>query len=198
MAEFNFDNLAANLPDALRKDKDSNNYKLLWVEKQIYDRILNMIKDVEACLNIDNCNGAVLDDWGKRQRVSRGTSNDEQYRLRIKGSIAQSFCDGSRDGIAQALAYMLSWDANKIKIKSTEDYKVDIANIPLDILTKANFTTEQITEIVNTLLTEGVKATINYGGTFKLSEIGAEKSTETGLSDVEGTTGGTLGTIGGK
>lgn len=200
MAEFNFDNLAANLPDAYVKDKESNNYKLLLIEKKIYDRILKIFQDVEACLDIDNCSGATLDCWGKRQQVSRGTSDNEQYLLRIKSKIAQSFCDGSRDSIASALAFMLSCSTTKIKIKSgIQKNTVDIVNIPLDILTNAEFSTEQTTEIINGLLPTGVKlGTINYGGTFVLSEIGAEKSTETGLSDIDGTTGGTLGQIGGN
>lgn len=200
MAEFNFDNLAANLPDGLRKDKDSNNYKLLLIEKIIYDRILKILQDVEACLDIDNCSDATLDLWGKRLQVARGTSNNEQYRLRIKSKIAQSLCDGSRDSIAYALAYILSCDTNKIKIKSgTQKNTVDIINIPLEVLYNAKIPTEQITEILNSLLPTGVTlGNINFGGTFVLSEIGAEKSTETGLSDIDGTTGGTLGQIGGN
>lgn len=197
MAEFNFDNLAANLPDALRKDKDSNNYKLLLVEKMIYDRILQIFRDVEACLNIDNCNGKTLDLWGQRQQIMRGTADDEQYRLLIKATIGQSFCDGSRNGIANALAYMLSCDPNKIKITSGNNGRsVSVVDIPFATIKQAGFTDEQITDTINKLLAQGVTLeSINYTGTFELGETWGEQDTERGLADLERTFGGTLGMV---
>lgn len=197
MATFNFDNFAANLPDAFVKDKDSNNYKLLLIEKKIYDRILEMFRDVERCMNIDNCSGATLDLWGKRQQEARGTSNDEQYRLRLKAKIAQSFCDGSRNSVAEALAYMLSCGTDKIKIKSgTGTNSVMILDIPFTAIQKAGFTDEQITEIINKLLPEGTTLeSINYSGTFELGETYGEQDMEKGLSDMERTVGGTLGML---
>lgn len=195
MAEFNFDNLAANLPDAFAKDRDSNNYKLLLVEKKIYDRILQILQDVKACLGIDNCSGVTLDNYGERLQVARGTSTDVQYRIRLKASIAQTLCDGSRDSMAEALAYVLSCNTNQIKITGG-DYTVSVVDIPLATITRAGFTDEEITEIISGLLPTGVRLeSMNYSGTFELGSIFGEQDMEKGLSDIEHTVGGTLGMI---
>lgn len=197
---FNYDNLAANLPDVLAKDKDSNNYKLLLMKKRMHDRIMQIHADVAKCMDINNCTDATLDEWGKKYQLLRGTSTNEQYLLRIKAKRGQNMCDGTHESIVNSLAYLLSCDKTKIQIRNGEnENSVDIVNIPLDVLTMAEFEPEEITEIINSLLPVGVTlGSINYGGTLKLSEIGAEQSAETGLSDIDGTTGGTLGMIGGN
>jgi hypothetical protein len=197
MAEFNFDNLAANLPDALRKDKDSNNYKLLLIEKKIYDRLLQILYDVEACMDIDNCSGATLDLWGQRQQIARGTADDNQYRLLVKATIGQNLCDGSRNSIADALAHMLSCDPNKIRITSgTKKNSVSVIDIPLATIRQAEFTEEQITDTITKLLAEGVTLeSINYSGTFELGEAWGENDPDKGLADLERTIGGTLGMV---
>lgn len=195
MAYFNFNNLAANLPDALRKDKDSNNYKLLLVEQKIYNRILEIFQDVEKCLDVDNCNGTTLDYWGKRWQVARGTATNEQYKMRIKAKIGQSFCDGSRDSIANAIGYMLSYDPNKIKLTSSKNNVITVVDIPYETIRKAGFTDEQVAEIINDLVPTGVSVEINFSGTFELGETWGEQDAEKGLSDLDRTVGGYLGMV---
>lgn len=196
MAVFNFDNLAANLPDALAKSKDSNNYKMLYIEKIIYDKILSMLKDVEACMDINKCYGATLDLWGKRWQVARGTLNDEQYLLSIKAKIGQSFCDGSRDSIANALGYMLNYDPNKIKLTTgSKKNTVSVIDIPYEIITRAGFTDEQIADIIKEMLPEGVELEISFSGTFELGETWGEQDAKKGLSDLDRTVGGYLGMV---
>ena len=193
---FNFDNLTANLPDAFRKDKESNNYKLLQIEKVIYDRILDIFRDIENCLDIENCSGATLDMWGQRQQVPRGTVTDEQYLILIKANIAQSFCDGSRNGIAEALAYMLSCNTSEIKIKNGEERNtVEIMDIPFSTVVNSGFAEEQISELIQKIMPIGIKCTINYSGTFELGETFGEQDAEKGLSDLERTVGGYLGML---
>lgn len=197
MANFNYDNLAANLPDAFAKDKNSNNYKLLKIEKFIYDRTLQIITSINDILDIDNATGATLDAYGKGLRVARGTLTDDQYRIRIKAKRAQARCDGTRDSVAEALAYVLSTDTSRIKIKSgnvTGD--VILLDIPLETLKKAEFSTEQINEMINEMLPQGVSLSSSYySGTFRLGATWGEKSAEKGLGNIEGTTGGTLGLV---
>lgn len=203
MALFNYDNLAANLPDVLAKDKNSNNYKLLNVIKLMRDRMDKIHEDIANSLDINKCTGATLDAWGKRYQVSRGTSTDEQYLLRIKAKMRQNCCDGTHDSIVSTLAFMLSCDKSKIKIKSGEaSNTVDIVEIPLDVIIKTEFSTDQLTEIINRLLVAGVKLNaINYSGTFELGETWGEtddyslaKENDKGLSDsMNGERGGYLG-----
>jgi hypothetical protein len=196
MAKFNYDNLAANLPDAYAKDKDSNNAKLLKIESKIYDKILEIFMQVKDCTDIDKATNATLDMYGVRQQVKRGTSTDEQYRLRIKGKIAQSFCDGSRDSVAEALAYILSTDTSRIKIKSGDTTGiVKLLDMPFDTLRQADLTVDQFHSIIEELLPSGVQLSAQYSGTFRLGSAWGETSSEKGLGDIERTTGGTLGLI---
>lgn len=195
MAHFNFYQLVSNLPDVLAKDKDSNNYKLLAIEEKIYTRIADILEDVQKCLNIDNCTGATLDMWGKRLKVVRGTATDKQFRLLIKAKIGQSFCDGTHGSIVAAIAYMLSCNPNQIKIASgSSGYAVRVIDIPMETIKKADFTPEQITQTIESLLPQGVRLeAVNYSGTFELGEEWGESDAEKGLSNLERTTGGYLG-----
>lgn len=195
MAMFNFDNLAANLPTALRKDINSNNYKLLLVEKIIYDKILEIYRSIHSCLNIDNCTGKTLELWGERQQVLKGKLSYEQLLLAIKASVGQSFSDGTHGSVVSALAYILSCEKKAIKIKSGDEKNtVDIVDIPLKVAEQAKFTDKQIVELINVLLPAGVSVKqVVFSGTFELGETWGEQDAEKGLSDLERTVGGELG-----
>lgn len=195
---FQSDNLALNLPDVLAKDKDSNNYKLLMLRKRMTDRIAEIHQGVMDCLDINKCNGVTLDLWGRKYLASRGTSTDEQFLLKIKAKQRQFLCDGTHSKIVSALAYMLSCKESDIKIRNGEAKNtVEVVNIPLGVIANSDFSTDDVTDVINSLLCAGVTAsTINFGGTFVLTEIGAEQNEEIGLSDIAGTFGGKLGQIG--
>lgn len=197
MAAFKYYNFAANLPDAFSKGEDSNNYKLLAVEKYVYDAIMAVINGVYDITDIDQATGAALDMHGDIHQIKRGKSNDTQYRIRIKGKIAQSLCDGSRDSVAEALAYILSSDTSKVKIATGEETgTVDVIEIPLELLFIANFTTDEINNIVNDLLPEGVRlGDIEYSGTFEFSVADNEYDADKGFADEGGSIGGFFGLL---
>ena len=199
MAKFNFDDFAANLPDAFRKDKDSNNYKLLQIEKYIYDKIYNMLYSVDNVLDIDNTTGKALDEiWGSRLNLKRGALNDTQYRIRLKARIAQSLSDGSRDSVANALAYVLSSTADRIKLKC-DDIKINtinIVDIPMALLTEAKFSADEITQMVEDLLAVGIHVSqANFSGTFEFAENETTYDESKGFANDAGTIGGYLGLL---
>lgn len=195
--EFNFDNLVLNLPDAYKKTPESNNHKLLLVEKHIYNGIRSMLQTIFDSLDIDNASGAALDMWGQRQNVPRGSSDDTQYRIRIKANIAQSLCDGSRNSVADALAYMLSTDTSKIKIKDGEQTGlVHLIDIPLTLLVDGGFTTDQIIAMIEAMLAEGVHLSYyEFSGTFEFSGTDDDYDESKGFADVEGSIGGYFGLL---
>lgn len=197
MATFNFDNFAKNLPDAFRKDTDSNNYKLLLVEKHIYDKIYEMFQSIQNILDLDNTTGATLDMYGERLNVKRGALSDYQYRIRLKAKITQSLCDGTRDSIAEALAYMLSTTSDKIKLETDGTANVvKISDLPLSVVINAEFSTDEITEIVENLLPEGVSVSqTEFTGTFEFAENDNEYDENSGFADLEGTVGGYFGLL---
>ena len=197
MAVFKYGNFAANLPDAFAKSDESNNYKLLAVEKYIYDAVLDVINGVHDVTDIDRATGAALDMHGDIHQIKRGTSNDTQYRIRIKGKIAQSLCDGSRDSIADALAYILSSDNSKVKITTGDETgTVNVIEIPLELLFTANFTPDEINDIIGALLPEGVHlGDIGYSGTFEFSAVDTEYDEDKGFADESGSIGGFFGLL---
>ena len=202
MAVFNYEEFAANLPDSFRKDSESNNHKLLEVEKHIYSKIQAVLKGVYAALDLDNASGKTLDLYGERLQLARGNTNDAQYRIRLKGKIGQALSDGSRESVAEVPAYIPADDKtqvqavkNQIQIKSgSKTGKAELVGIPLEKLFSAGFTTEEITELINSLLAENVVLTsVNYYGTFTFSAAENELSRTEGFADEQGQTGGFLG-----
>lgn len=198
MATFHFDDLAANLPDSFKKGPESNNHKLLLVEKHIYDKIRNMLESVFAVTDLDNASGATLDLYGTRLQLERGTLSDERYRLRLKGKVAQSLSDGTRESVVSTLAYILQCDASQIQIRGTETTgKAELLGAPLGKLFEAGFTTDEITGLINELLPVNVTlASVNYYGTFQFGELEAEADKARGFSDDTGTIGGYFGLYG--
>lgn len=195
MAVFNYENFEKNLPDAFRKDKDSNNYKLLLVDKHILDKIHLMLESIYGILDIDNATGETLDLYGTRLNLRRGTLTDAQYLIRLKAKIAQSFSDGSRDSVAKALAFVLSSTSNKIKITSIGDNTVRLVDLPMSMLTGAKISTDEIISMVKDMLPQGISVKADFTGTFEFAETEGEYDKDKGFADIDGTVGGYLGLL---
>lgn len=197
MASFNWDQLVSNLPDTFCQDENSNNYKLFMIEQQIYKKIYDMLQSVFNILDIDNATGETLDMYGKRLNLKRGNLNDLQYLIQLKAKIAQSLCDGSRDSVANALAYVLSSTADKMKLVEGEKKNtIKIKDIPLTLLFEAEFTADQITAMIEELLPVGVHvAQAEFSGTFEFAETENEQDEAKGFADDEGTIGGYFGLL---
>lgn len=194
---MNFENLAANLPDAFAKSENSNNYKLLKLGTETTDKIEETLKTMLDMLDIDNASGETLDLWfGKRYVLERGTSTDEQYRIRLTGKMMQNTSDGSHPSLVEALALILQCKKSDIHIIETQNrHGVIIKNIPLKIISDAGFSVEEILDIIQDLLPAGVFIKeYSLSGTFELGEIG-DYNENTGLSDADRTIGGYLGLL---
>lgn len=197
MAKFDFEKLSANLPDAFRRSPDSNNYKLLQVEKYIIDAVNDVLTSVFDILDIDNAKGVVLDMYGAKHQVPRGKSTDKQYLLRIKSKIARSLCEGDRNSVADAVAYILSADATQVQIRSgAETGTAELVDIPLHLLIEANVSPSEIDDLLGVLLPEGVRLTgTQYSGTFEFSDTDDDYDADAGFADISGTIGGYFGLL---
>ena len=67
-----------NLPDAYRKDTDSNNYKILNIQKIEIDGIKEDTEDVYNTLDLDQATGKTLDLYGDMLGQARGFATDDQ------------------------------------------------------------------------------------------------------------------------
>lgn len=182
-----------NLPDAYRKDKDSNNFKILEVERVAVQTLREALQEVESALDLDNAVGKTLDRYGERVGQARGAASDNQYRIMIKAKIRHNLSNGSYRSIVESICYMLSCEPSQVYIaESEEPCTVELVTVPLGSIIAAGFSTAQITAIIKQLLPVGVAIeSILYEGTFEIGEHEGETDENAGFCDVEG------GTIGG-
>lgn len=199
MAEFYFDNLAKNLPDCYKKDVDSNNYKILEIERLASADLRVALDGIASILNIDNATGAVLDMYGERFGQPRGKATDAQYITMIKSKIARSLSSGSYKDVIDAICYTFNCRIDEVSISETDTpMNVIFDKAPLDKIINAGFSAGQASEIIRKMLPVGTTAeSILFEGTFEFSDIEDEYSETTGFSEKEnGEFGGYLGWIG--
>lgn len=196
MAEFNFDNLAKNLPDCYKKDKDSNNYKILETERSATYELRTLLHNIESILDIDNATGATLDMYGKRYGQPRGQANDAQYITMIKSKIVRGLCNGSYKNIVDAICFTFGCNADDVCLSEMDiPMKVKLEKVPLDVIASSGFTAEQAQQIVQNLLPVTViLESVTFDGTFEFAETENEYDENAGFCDVEGgNIGGILG-----
>ena len=203
-AEFN-KNLVKNLPDAYKKSTDSNNFKILEIERvacndlrQGLRQIFNVYADTpenEGILNIDNAKGKTLDLYGERVGQKRGIANDEKYLLMIKAKIMRNISDGSHKSLVNALCETFDCEPSLVTITDGGDpYTVNLTNLPLETINNAGLTTSQTVAIIESLLPIGVKLTsFLFEGTFEFGADKNEYDEEKGFANNDGTIGGYFG-----
>lgn len=195
-AHFDFNNLAANLPDAYRKDVDSNNYKLLEVERLAMERLRADIAAIYGSLDIDLAAGSTLDEYGKMVGQERGKATDEQYRVLIKARIARNLANGDYNSVVSALAISLNCNPEEISlIELDEPCKVQLGALPFAIINNLAVDVTTVVKIIKSLMPAGIWLdSAEFSGTFEFSG-GTELvyDANAGFGDVEQTIGGTLG-----
>lgn len=198
---FNFDNLANNLPDSFQKGKDSNNYKILSIVHQMGEMFRENIAEIIKSRDISQATGKTLDYYGDFVGVNRDGATDEQYRALIRSKIARNTCDGTDTSILEALAFTFDCHPTFINFVENNNYgsyaTVTATQIPIDEITKAGLTIEQVYQILLDVMPAGVHLDrVNYRGSFVLSAGEGQSAYGKGLSTAEGTNdGGTLGYI---
>lgn len=201
MNTYNAENHALNLPDKYRKTSDSNNAKILEIERLEGVKIRESLYQVEAILDINNATGKTLDLYGGKVGQPRGSATDEQYRIMIKAKVSRDLCNGSIPSIVNALAETFGCDKSEIQLKEAEkDCTVELVTLPLDTLVTAGFSLSQITALIKTIIPIGVTVeTLMYEGTLEFSDSEEEYDENAGFTDTEGgATGGYFGYLAGE
>lgn len=197
---INYDDPIYNLPDSYDKRAESNNSKILRLNKSTTDIIDNATDSVFGALNLNNASGRALDDiWSGRLNLERGSLTDEQYKIRLRTKMMQNIANGSFPDLIEALAYALQCEKSDIHIvESDEPNKVIVKNIPLALLLHADFTTDQVLALINSLLSVNVSVgEYGFTGTFEFGFTENEYDEEKGFADISQTIGGYLGLYGG-
>lgn len=203
MKEFNSENLIKNLSDAFKKSTDSNNYKILEIDKVGTRDIMTKLQEIAEINDIDKAKGKELDLIGEEFQLKRGKASDEAYRLLIKGKIAQNVSEGTRENVAAVLSFVLRCNKSDVHIVSgSETGTATLKELPYGILLDAGFSVEQINSLIDDLLPVGVKLnSYLYTGTFtygSINDSSLQDSTKGYGSLEDSTIGGYYGILGGK
>lgn len=199
MAEYNASNHALNLPDAYKKTKDSNNFKILEIERCQVNDFRQTLQQLSDCLDIDNATGKTLDLYGEMVGQPRGLATDDQYLIMIKARIMRTLSNGCYESIMNAICMTFGCSPSLVYIKESEQpCVVEAVSLPLDIIMRSGLTVSQTNEIVRRMLPVGVRLeTSLFEGTFEFAENEGEYDEEAGFNDVEnGTMGGYFGALG--
>lgn len=195
-AEFNKENLVKNLPDAYKKNNESNNFKILEVERIECANLRDDLQSINEILDINNATGKTLDRYGERVGQPRGLATDAKYLLMIKAKIMRNLSNGSYQSIIDALCETFSCDPSEVYIQDEDEpCTVKLVSLPLAFIIGAGLSTSQTVAIIKSMLPVGVSlSTFLFEGTFEFADRENEQDTEKGFCDIEGgTMGGYLG-----
>ena len=199
-AVFNQSKHTANLPDAYKKTPDSNNAKILEIERYSGEELREILRGIENILDINQATGKTLDKYGERVGQARGLADDAKYLLLIKAKTVRNLSTGSYPSVMEALCQAFGCDPSEILIENDDaPSSVKIVLLPLTVINKAGLTSSQATAIIKSLLPIGTTITsLLFEGTFQFSDSETEYDETAGFCDVEGgTIGGYLGVTSG-
>lgn len=196
--EFNRD-LVKNLPRAYKKTADSNNFKILEVERKTLEEVRQSLSQIEDILDINNARGKTLDLYGERAGQPRGLADDEKYVLMIKAKVMRNIASGSYVSIANALCTTFNCEPSQILITDGEEpFTIVITSLPLDVINKAGLTTAQATAIIKSMLPVGTTLkSFLFEGTFEFGAGENEYDEQKGfaISESDQSIGGYLGAM---
>lgn len=197
VTEFNRENHAKNLPDSYAKHKESNNHKILEIERLACDKTRETLTEIEDILDLNNATGQTLDNYGDRVGQIRNGATDEKYVYMIKAKVMQNISNGSIPSIRRALCAIFDSDPSNVAMtKGENNCTVIVSKLPLSAITKAGFNLVQATEIVKSLLPVGVALeTFMVRGSFVFGETDGYVGADAGFAEYDGGIGGQFGTL---
>lgn len=197
ITEFNRDTPVKNLPDVYSKNADSNNAKILQIEKSAQDGLLESIAVVSDSLDLDKATGHTLDLYGEMIGQNRGRATDEQYRVLLKAQIVRNLTNTDFNGIINAICATFGCKPSEVLLVEVEgSTAVRIDNLPFDVLNNSNIEFDTAIQIIEKLMPVGVRLeSLNFTGTFEFGSTVMEYDEEKGFADVAQSVGGFFGML---
>ena len=190
------------LPDAYRKDKSSNNYKLFNCILPEFDLFYETCEELKRSLDMDYAYGKTLDKIGANVNQVRGSVNDTVLRTLIKAKIAADMSDGTIMTLLTVIGFIIGDDESRTQIIElfNDAYDEEPAAVrviaPIDSVIGSGVTAGQFVQILEQIKPAGVRIIANLNGTFEFGEIEEYgEEFDIGFADVDQTTGGTLGLL---
>lgn len=193
---FDREELVRNLPDAYSKGNDSNNAKILAIEKSAIDKLREAVRTVYDSLDIDKATGTTLDLYGDMVGQLRGPATDEQMRVLIRNKIVRNLTNADHNSIVNALCVTFGGDPADIVLKETEPCTVTLEGLPISKLNENNIDINTAVQIVTGMMPAGIfMEAISFSGTFEFSDAELVYDESAGFADESQTVGGYLGLV---
>lgn len=185
---YNTEHPAYNLPDAYKKKPDSNNYKILEIEKRESEILRDVLSAIESILDINNATGKTLDLYGERVGQKRGLANDDEYRVLILANIMRQLSNGSHDSVVNCLRMIFNCDPSEIYFTDEpESCTISIGSLPVEKIAEAGFPQKQALALIESMIP--ICISVNPYYVESSFEFAADETTfddKKGFTDKEG------------
>lgn len=197
ITQFNRDQHVNNLPGAYNKGRNSNNAKILDIEKHAVDGLRDTLAAIYETLDLDKARGKTLDLYGEMIGQQRGVATDEQYLILIKNRLARRFTNADYNSVAKAIASTFGCDPSEIVLTELDaPCKVTLEGLPVSLLNANNIDIHTAVQIVTSLLPVSVfMEAMSFSGTFEFGSTELEYDESAGFGNEEQTIGGYLGLV---
>lgn len=197
ITQFNREALEKNLPDAYAKTPESNNSKLLRIDKSAMDELRETIRAVGESLDIEKAYGKTLDLYGEMAGQERGKATDDQYRVLIKTRIVRNLAGGDYNGVVKLLAMVFNCDPKELKLTELETpCHVRLDELPFAALNTLVIDINTALKIIKEVMPAGVfLESVQFTGTFEFGGTEPVYDEAAGFGDEAQTIGGYLGHI---
>lgn len=171
ITHFNRDNLVKNLPDAYCKTADSNNSKILAIEKSATDKLRKAITEITDSMSLDKAYGKTLDLFGEMVGQDRGKATDDQYRILIKSRIVRNFANGDYNSVVNLMAMIFECDPSEIVLTEYEDAgSARLEAIPYSAINSLVIDINTLLKIVSEIMPAGIRLeSVSFSGSFEFS-----------------------------
>lgn len=198
ITQFNRENPVKNLPDSYCKTADSNNSKILNVEKSAMDALRAAVAEIDESLDLDKAYGKTLDLYGEMVGQERGKATDSQYRLLIKSRIMRNLAGGDYNSVVNLLALIFGCEPTEVSItEADEPCTVYLDKLPYAALNKLVVDVNTALKIIREVMPAGVNLeSVTFTGTFEFSggtDLVYDEAA--GFGNETQTIGGTLGHV---
>ena len=183
------------LPDAYAKGEDSNNYRILNLQQQLFETVLEDIDMLEKVLDLGLAFGKVLDLYGELLGQKRCGLMDEQYRMILRNCLVKNRADGDWESVTQGIEAMFGTKTGEVVLEErAQPGVVWLKKCPYTTLLRIGLETRRVVELMETLLAVGVRLEAdNFEGTFTFCGQENTYDSRLGFGDREGTIGGYFG-----
>jgi len=195
ITRFDREQPVKNLPDAYAKGRDSNNAKLLEIDKLALDDLRAAVNAIADSLDIDKATGKTLDLYGDMFGQPRGAATDEQYRILIKNRVIRNMASADHTSIVNAICTTFDCDPSEVLLTELDEAcRVNVEGLPISKLNESNIDLNTAVQIVAGLMPAGVFVeAMEFTGTFEFGGTELEYDVEKGFGNEDQTIGGDFG-----